>query len=264
MLLGAHTLAVFVRVSFQRQIAYRTANLAGLFTNVFFLLFRGFALSAPFDHRADIGGLSRTDTLTYATVSQALLMVIPQWGRVQVAEDVRRGQIAMDLCRPLSYPAMFFARRVGVSMAYLFVLRFPWVMLTGALIGFLSPPYAPLGVLLLSIFLGALITNGVLFLIEVSAFWMENERGVRYIAMGLGAVLSGLLMPLDFYPEWVQQISHWLPFEHGLYTPVRLWLGHVEQVETALAWQGAWATVMIGLCFGVFHLGTRKLTIHGG
>jgi len=260
---GANTLLAYGRMSFQRQIAYRTANLAGLFTNVFFLLFRGFALGACFAGREEIGGLTQSQTLTYTTVSQALLMVIPQWGRAEVANEVRSGQIAMDLCRPISFPAMFFARRLGGSFAFVF-LRFPGVMLAGLALGFLSAPECSWGLLVVSIVLGALICHSIILLVELSAFWMESERGVRYFVLGLSAVLSGLIMPLHFYPEWILAISKWLPFEHGLYTPVRLYIGEVESVREALTMQAGWALVMISLSFFLFWLGTRKLTIQGG
>src|SRR5690606_8245317 len=114
--------AVFT-TAIRRQLAYRVANWSGLFTNAFFLFFRAYALRACYGERAVIGGLSATDIVTYVTVSQALLMVIPQWGRVEVAESVRSGQVAVDLCRPLDYFAAFLSKRLGVS-AYYVLFRF--------------------------------------------------------------------------------------------------------------------------------------------
>ena len=50
--------AAFMRAAFQQQFAYRIANWAGLFTNSFFMFFRGYMLEACYHSRDDIGGLS--------------------------------------------------------------------------------------------------------------------------------------------------------------------------------------------------------------
>ena len=93
--------AAFARASFQQQLAYRVANWAGLFTNSAFLLFRASAFRACYAHRASIGGLDLADATTFVAVTQAILMVAPQWGAIGVAADVRSGQIAVDLLRPM-------------------------------------------------------------------------------------------------------------------------------------------------------------------
>src|SRR5437762_9394492 len=51
--------------------------------------------------RSRVGGMSVADAVGYACVTQAILMVAPQWGPVGVAANVRSGQIAVDLLRPV-------------------------------------------------------------------------------------------------------------------------------------------------------------------
>jgi ABC-2 type transport system permease protein len=257
----------FAATSFKQQFAYRMANWSGLFTNAFFLLFRAHALRAAYAARESIGGLNIDDIVSYATVSQALLMVIPQWGRMGISESVRSGQIAMDLSRPVGFFGMHMSRRLGISAYYLLV-RFPPVLALGLVFGLLHPPADPslLPLFLLSVICGTWIANCLLFLVEVSSFWLESDRGVRYGVMGFTNLFSGLILPISFFPDWAQRISRGLPFEYTLYLPIKIYLGQLAggALLGALSIQLIWALGLALLCETAFAAGTRKLVVHGG
>lgn len=256
------------RISLRRQLVYRFANWSGLFTNCFFLYFRAYALAACYAGRDVIGGLDVRQVVTYVTVSQALLMVIPQWGRIGVAEAVRSGQISVDLARPVDYVGTVLAQRFGVSAYYLFARAFP-LLLLGAIGGFLALP-APdlLPAILLSVVLGAWIAHLLLVLVELSSFWLGSERGVRWAVLGIGNLLSGLILPNDFFPDWARRISLFLPFEQTLYAPTRLWIGggaeSAGDVLGTLALQLVWALLLTGGAQLLFHAGRREVLLHGG
>lgn len=241
------------------------ANWAGLFTNAFFLFFRAYVLGAC-TASGPIGGYGQAEAISYAAVSQALLMVVPQWGVVGVASNVRTGQVAIDLLRPIDFFGLFLARRLGVSAYYLLVRMVPLLVVAWVGAVLLPPAWWLLPALVVSVLLGAIIANSLLFLIEISSFWLENETGVRYAVLGLASLLGGLVLPLAFFPPWVQQLSRWLPFEYTLYLPVQIWLGKHAGAE--LAWtllaQAAWAVGMVGLCKLALWRGAARLRVAGG
>ena len=47
-------------------------------------------------------------------------------------------------------------------------------------------------------------------------------------------LLSGLLIPMSFFPMAVQVILAWLPFEHIAYTPLQIYLGKLDSRAAAL------------------------------
>ena len=254
----------YARIALQRQLVYRFANWSGLFANAFFLYFRAYALRACFAERATIGGLDAHQVVTYVTVSQALLMVIPQWGRVGVAESVRSGQIAIDLSRPVDYIGVQLAQRAGVSLYYLGVRAVP-VLFLGALGGFLRlPGWAPLPTILVSIALAAWIAHLLLLLIELSSFWFGSEQGIRWLVLGLSSLFSGLILPISFFPNWAQTISRFLPFEQTLYLPTKIWIGDVDNLALAVGIQLLWALGLTVVTQLIFRAGRRQLLIHGG
>lgn len=258
--------AAFARASFQQQLAYRVANWAGLFTNSAFLLFRASVFQACYQHQTSIGGLDLLDATTFVTVTQAALMVAPQWGAVGLAADIRTGQIAVDLLRPIDLFTVTMARRLGVS-AYFAVARMVPILAIGWVAGLLAlPSVSAFLAFLASLALGAWIGNTVLFLIETSAFWLEAERGVRMIVLGLSVLPSGLLLPVVWYPEQVQTVFRATPFAYTLNLPAEIWLGRTggAGLAGAFAVQLAWAVGMTVACRWALLRGARRLQAVGG
>jgi ABC-type uncharacterized transport system permease subunit len=67
-------------LAFQRQLAYRFANLSGLVTNGFFGLLRAYVIIALFGARPAVAGYSIGDAITYTGLAQALIAYIALWG----------------------------------------------------------------------------------------------------------------------------------------------------------------------------------------
>lgn len=257
----------FARAALARQWTYGTANWAGLFTNSFFLFFRAYALQACYAARSTIGGLDVDDTLTYVTVSQALVMVCPQWGTVELAPAVKTGQVAIQLLRPVDLFGSLLARRLALSVYFVFARMLP-VLGVGWAFDLLSPPDPTLlPAFVVSVALAAVIGTSLLVLVEVSAFWLESERGVRYLMLGAATLPSGLVLPVDFFDEgWLQPLFTALPFSHSLYTPTRLWIGGLAPAEAGglLGLQLFWALGLAWLARRLIAAGSARLQVLGG
>lgn len=66
--------------AFQRQLAYRTANLAGLVTNGCFGYLRAVVFLSVYQARESIVGYDVVSAVTFTWVTQALIMVVALWG----------------------------------------------------------------------------------------------------------------------------------------------------------------------------------------
>ncbi|MCB9686367.1 MAG: ABC-2 family transporter protein [Alphaproteobacteria bacterium] len=259
-------LTAFARASFRQQAAYRVANAAGLATNAMFLAFRVAALSACYGHRDVIGGFSPADATTFAVVTQATLMVAPVWGTLGLANDVRTGQIAVELLRPVDPYAVALARRLGASLWFAGGRMVP-LLLVGAALGALSPPEDLLAALVFlpSLAMSAVVGTSLLFLIELSAFWLESERGVRMVVTGVAGVASGLLLPLSWYPPAVATALAWSPWAAVLDAPARIWVGvSPQELVRTLVLQAGWVVAVALLTRLVLARATRHLQIAGG
>jgi ABC-2 type transport system permease protein len=253
----------FARAAFQQHLTYRIANLAGIFTNAFFLVMRAYVFEACYAARDSIGGLSVAQAVTFASITQCVLMVAPQWGSIGVAANVRTGQIAVDLLRPVDLVVAVLAGRVGVSAYYAVVRMVPMIAIATAF-GILAAPSAGgLAAFLVTLALGSLVANALLLLVELASFWIESERGVRYAMMGLALLPSGLILPVAWFPEPVRTLFRLTPFAYTMNLPAEAWIGTADLVP-GVAVQVAWLVALLALCRLGVRAGTRRLQVAGG
>jgi ABC-2 type transport system permease protein len=256
-----------VRLAFQRQLTYRAATLAGLATNAFFGLLRAYVLLALFGARQNVAGYSVRDAVTYTGLTQALIAYIAIWGWWDLIRSIRTGDVATDLSRPHDYYWYWAAQDVGRALAQ-FVLRGLPIMVLYALFYNITLPPTPLHWLALipSLACALLISFGWRFLYSLAAFWTQDAIGVGRAAATLTTFLSGFLMPLAFFPDWLITLMHFTPFPAMINTPIEIYLGLVRESDLplALAEQVWWVLALIVVNRVVLSAGVRRLVIQGG
>lgn len=255
------------RRSVRRHFTYRAAAVAGLATNVFFGLLRASVLLALLGDRPSVDGLDARALVTYTGLTQAMLMYLSIFGWFDLMNTVSRGEVASDLLRPVSFLGFWFAQDVGRAVAGLVLRGVTLMAIYAALFDLVVP--SSLGAwlaLAASMVLALIVSFGFRFLVNLAAFWSPDARGIGRFAFTLGMFLSGFLMPLRFFPEWLQTVAKFTPFPAIVNTPVEVYLGVLEGRALALALlsQAAWAAALLLLARFVLSRATRKLVIQGG
>lgn len=262
-----HTLSTYLyfsKTEFNRLASFKLANIAGFITNTFFMLFRAAVFQALFTGTATIAGYSVEHTLTYIVWVQAFITAIPQWGSIGVNDDIKTGQIAMDLSRPINYYCMIMGKRVGSSIFFL-VSRGSLAIMVGTLLGYFSilPTPEQLIIGIISFTFGVLLTNSIHFLVELSGFWLETSRGPKMFIVAFSYFFSGAVIPITLFPPAAKAISKYLPFQYTLNAPIEIFIG-TTNIYQMLAYQFGYLLILMTLCLTLLKLGEHKLTLHGG
>ena len=250
----------------RRYAAYPWATVAGMFTNTIFGFLQAYILLAIYRHRSDVGGFDSRDAVTYVWLAQSMIMTVYIFNWQELALRIRDGSIAGDLARPLDPQRYWLAYDLGRAPShFLFRGLLPFVL--GALVFDLRYP-SPLDALafLVSLTLAVVVSFGVRFLYNSAAFWLLDYRGVMTLTITTVLFLSGMVMPIRFFPEWLRGAAYALPFAAILQTPVDVWLGKREGLALAgfLALQAVWALALLALGRLALARGTRKLVVQGG
>jgi ABC-2 type transport system permease protein len=184
---------------------------------------------------------------------------------VDISEAVKAGDLAYTLTRPLSYPFFQVASSLGGSAPRVFLNLFTGsaVVLLGirALGGSLPGLAAFLLLAALALLLDALIA----VLIGLAAFWIEEVGPVYWIYSKLVFTVGGLFLPLDLFPDSLQRVVRWLPFQFITYAPARAFV----KFDGAFVLQSAigqlvYVALFAGLVLLVWYAARRRLVIHGG
>ena len=263
--------AALARMAFRRHLAYRTANLAGLFTNAFFGYLRAAVFVAVFAGAAtaQIGGYDVHAVTTYTWVTQALIMIVNLWNWWDVETTIRTGDVVTDLARPFSYLGYWLARDYGRA-AYFVLFRGLPTLVVGQLTvsgGLLLPADILTWVALaVSLALSVAVSFSVRFMLNVSAFWTTDARGMGGLVGALVMFLGGFVMPLRFFPDWIQPILLSLPFAAIIQVPTDIFVGRVHGVDIlpALASQAVWAVALLAVSQALVQLAVRRVSLQGG
>jgi ABC-2 type transport system permease protein len=259
--------AEVARSTFRRVTTYRAATFAGVVTNTVFGFILAYVLVAVFNERGSVGGFDTTDAVTYVFVTQGLLMVVGVFGNLEMAERIKTGDVAVDLCRPYDFQGWWLSVHYGKAPFY-FVFRGLPPYLIGALVFHLQlPPDVPTAVaFVVSTALAVGVAGAYGFILQSLAFWLIDVRGPNQIGWITAQFLAGTYIPLVLFPAWLEAIARVLPFASMIQFPVEVFLGKHTGANLAgvFALQITWLVALVAIGRVLLARATQKLVIQGG
>lgn len=216
-------------VTYKEWAAYRSHILISLFVGPVTFLVQVFIWKAVYSYQSVINGLSLDQIITYyavVTIIHYLVMDFADWNLHML---IRTGRFVTYLIRPLSHRLFAFSQKAGHRM-----LGFFWEFIPVYGIFFflfrsrvtIVPPY--IGWTLCSILLGFLMNFFINYCIGILGFWLIRGEGVRRMIQIVSMLFRGVFIPLVFFPDVIQKILFFLPFQFATYVPIRVFIGSYE------------------------------------
>lgn len=259
---------LLVRAGFRRHSTYRLALVAGMTTNsVFGFIRASILLAALASAGRDIGGYDGPTAVAFVWWGQALLGTVNLFGFTEVADRVRTGDIAIDFLRPLDPQLAYLAGDLGRAGINLVARGVPALLIGALLFDFAWPPSALSWVGgFVSLGLAVVVAFAGIFAVNLLAFWLVEVRGIRVLYMMVGGLLSGLYLPVPWFPDWLRTIAQWSPFPSMLQNPIDILAGRVvgDAIAPTLAAQLFWVAALLGLGHLLLRAGRRRLEVQGG
>src|SRR5258706_4003699 len=216
------------RRSFRRAIAYRSAYVAGLLTNAFFGALRCFVYIALYGAGGSVAGFTLGDAISYTWITQSLISIGAGWIDTRdLMMTLRTGDVVADVMRPWNFFGYWLSRSLGERVFNL-LARGSLTYLLGVLYFRAHVPTASEGLgFAASISLALLVSFGLNFLVNLSAFWLMDDSGVSMIVNVLLQFFSGFLLPLAFFPAPLAALARLLPFQAITGLPAQVFLGQI-------------------------------------
>jgi ABC-2 type transport system permease protein len=257
----------FSRVGFVNILAFRLRYFTGIITYFLNVTVYYFIWSAVYHSGQSIAGYSMQQMITYVSVGWIIRSFY--WNTIdqEMAYEVIEGKIAMDLIKPVSVQWMWISRAIGESAFRLGLLTLPTAFVVGFVFHVQSPASRQDFLLFMTAVLGSFFLMGAInFMIGTCAIPLKSILALIRAKYWLIELLSGLLVPMAFFPAKIQAILAWLPFEHIAYTPLQIYLGKLDRAHAlrALATQWCWVVALLILAHFWWERAARKITVHGG
>lgn len=217
-----------------------------------------------------LGGLTQNEMVVYVFMVYVTSSMVTVSIARGIGEDVVKGDVAMNLIKPMDYRTSLIFRALGL-MIYRFLVPgvFIWIGLELYKVFALGLPFV--GIFNIVLYLFSCILSFLIYVLfdfcfGMIAFFTTYIFGLNMAKTALLSFLTGQLIPLGFFPEAVQQVFNFLPFSSMVYTPVMVYLGKYQGSELlfVLARQLVWVVILYLLGSLIWRQVTRRLVVLGG
>ena len=256
-----------IGITIKQRLAYRGAMWSGTIATSASILIYYFLWQAVFSESAIIDGYNFQMMITYIIIARVLASQFFNGINLTLADWIQSGSIGTELLRPIGILRSLFALRIGEFCQFTIFKLVPITLVAAFILG-ASPPADAVFFLLFTINIFAALV--LLFFFEVivgtMAFYTLEFYAVRFAKDAALTILSGGLVPLFLFPDWLQSIFRFLPFQHLVAGPIEIYLGVMSYTDSlwSLVNLGFWILIMMAFAILLFYNAMKKVVVQGG
>ena len=261
----------YFKLKFISGLQYRQAAYAGIATQFFFGIVYIMVYMAFYASGGKDIPMTLSQIITYLWLEQGFLALVNQFTRdKELFKLVKEGGLAYELVRPKNLYFMWYFKILGQRLAALTLRVFPLLLVTI----FLPEPYnlsAPHSIncfilFIISLGLGALLVTALTVLYPIITLTTLDENGTVNIVITISDILSGLVVPIPFFPLFLQKISSVLPFQYISDLPFRIYVGNISISNGiyGIVIQFIWLIIITLLGVVLLSKSMKRVVVQGG
>ena len=249
------------------ELQYRGAMLGGIICQMFFGLILIALYSALYATKPQTQPLSHV--VSYVWLQQAFFRMVLA-SDPDLADKIKTGGIAYDLCRPLDLYSFYYIRVMAQKLTGSLMRGTPMIIMALLLpAGWGLGAPASVSSLMMGIVALALGLLCVSALENITmAFTMKtlDPRGIQAMLNLLMMTLSGNILPLTLFPDRWQGIITLLPYAQLLDAPIRFYTGEygLSEMPRVLAVQAGWTVILVLLGRVLWNSNQKRMVLQGG
>jgi len=100
------------------------------------------------------------------------------------------------------------------------------------------------------------------FSFSTLSFWLENIFFILTVKEILIQFTSGIIIPINFFPDYIQKIFLVLPFRYIAFEPVQIFNGHYGLISSfkIIFIQSFWIFIFFWISKRLLNTGVKKFT----
>jgi ABC-2 type transport system permease protein len=267
-------LTVF-RMRFVLMLQYRAAAVAGFGTQCWWGFIKVMVLAAFFRSSSAHQPMSFTQAVTYVWLGQAFLALLPWLADPEIAQMVASGNIAYERLRPLDTYFFWYARAMAWMIARALpraAMMFAFACLIVPLLGMddwrlrLPATFESAALFSGAMAMTVLLSSAIVMFVNLGCVITLSERGVNSLIVPFILVLSGNIVPLPFFPNWMQPLLFAQPFAGLVDIPFRIYFGGLTGwiAFAGIAQMAAWTLVLGFAGHRALSAAMNRLQVQGG
>lgn len=254
----------FLRVGFAEAVAYRAELIVWMLTTtmplVMLALWTAAAREAPF------GRFGENEFVAYYLAALVVRTVTTSWVVWQMNEEIRLGTLSMRLLRPVHPFVAYSAEHLAaIPLRSLIAMPVAVILLATVGKGHLAHDPVVIAAIPVVLVLAWLITFLAGTAMGSLAMITKRSVGVWEVWIGLFAVMSGYLVPLELLPRWLSVLADFLPFRYMLGFPVEVIIGMADRAATfrGLEAQATMCAALLVVTAVTWRAGLKRFEAYG-
>lgn len=250
-----------------KSMAYKFDVYGNIIMQTIIMIATAFFWKALFSNAENVGGVTVETMLTYTVVSSMVSVLLTTNVENRINDSVRKGTIAVDMMRPVNIFRVFLAENLGGVTALIFQNLLPIFIIGSLLIKVPVPASVGDGLLFVVSMVLAFCINW--FIAEMFGMWsfsIIEMSALIQVKKHLIRLLSGSMIPIWFFPEWLRSVLEYLPFMYIYQMPISIYVGQYtsESLAKGLIIQLIWAVALYVLKSYLEKRVTKSVMIQGG
>ncbi len=244
------------KFEFNRHHAYRFDSLIWMILIPMFFLVEVFLWKSLFSASGQevVNGFTFQSMTLYYFMAHVTMAVTSSNLDRMISYLVKTGKLIKFIIKPINFFHFSFIRNTWRSLIRA-VLYIPPLIIAGYFLipsidfSYLQPHYY-----LISLILAGILKFNYIFMFGLFSFWLKANDGIRILRQGIAGFFTGMLIPLSFFPQPMQEIFKFLPFQYMLYVPVQIFLGNFNpnQIHQMLGFQVIWTIIFMFITFALW------------
>ena len=255
------------RGGFMLGMVYRFTFIFTLLGNVVYLGVAYYLWSSIFTHADVIRGMTFNETFLYVGLGSSVFVLLKTYTDWFIHGDIREGTIANYLIKPVEVGTYYMFSSLGLFLFNLVVITIPTFLLLTLVFKVQFTIGPGLLVFPISIFLAYLITFYLDYFVGLFGFYTESVWGLTTTKEIIITVFSGALIPLQFFPDAIQKVLFWLPFQAMFHTPITMITRPNQGWDVFIPMLGVQAFWVLAIFIGsrlFYNQAVKVLRISGG
>ena len=255
------------KVQILKSLAYKFDVYGNIIMQTIIMIATAFFWKALFKNAESMGGVSVDTMLTYTVISSMISVVLITNVEWRITESVQTGAIAIDLMRPVNIFGVFFAENLGSVTALFFQNLLP-IFIIGSLFTKLPAPRSALELMLflISLVLAFFINWYLSVIFGMFSFKVIEMSALIQVKKHLVRLLSGSMIPLWFFPNWLRGVLEILPFPYIYQLPLSIYVGQYtsESLVRGLIIQILWVMALFLIETRLEKQAIKHVMVQGG
>ncbi len=254
-------------IQFRSWLAYRISYLVSLLSAFLFIVVQFVFWRAVYANHYVLAGITKGEAITYIVFSFIISAFIASGVDNLIAEKIRDGNIAVDLIRPVNMISGYFFITLGNSLFRLITIGLPLVLISLPLFQ-IQPQVDTLHIVafVITLLFGYVLLFLTDFIVGTLTFWTKYAHGLVKLRRAIISFFAGALVPLNFFPVWLERIAQVLPFRGIYYTPLS-WITGLKSAAdlwSDISFQLIWMLIFFFLSQLLWSQAIKHITIQGG